>query len=579
MFEEDGNEPFTRNRNRLERLVSFRYYNRHDKADDIERNRNRDDVSSNRYTLLALYSIAVNYILGVGCLGMPYAFARSGLLLGIALIVGVSILSYATAMYVAEAEVRVRRLGKGYLLCKNKNQQHNVSDSTSNEHNNIDHDDDTKNVYMNAIATERTALVRHIKYGQGDADDSSNNITIEVSELVELLLGPFHGALYKISLLALMYIGLLAFTQVFRGSLKALLQSGNADEGNASFVSAFFFALVVVPLSCMELDEQVSVQTAMAMIRFLALFIMILGSIIALYTNPYGGGIDEDTISSSTSSAPQAPYLAPTVDGEMSYTVCFSGFGLAFSTALFSQLFQHSIPGLLKPLDVEKRGRVKLTLGAVLFTTSAFYLILGSSAALYFGSNLCSSVNLNFANFTFGLSDEESSASPLLLRICQVASNFVVLFPALDTLSIFPLIAITLGNNLASSFPQLHDFAKKYQIGNQNHLSVKIVTAFWRLVASIPPIIFSLWATDLSFSLQLAGIAGLEVAFFAPALLQRSSCAFITKRFGKNETETVYSGWHSNRGFVICVLVFATFSLCVVLVQIRGAWIDMRNRA
>jgi len=486
-------------------------------------------------------------------------------LLATLLILGMCVLSYAAAMYVAESEVRVKRLGKDYLV-REKKRQHNIFSNVDNGDDNVMNGSHVQ--HLDAIPSEQTSLVPHI-HSKDCVSDSNNDVTIEVSELVELLLGPFHGALYKFSLLACSYICLLAFTQIFRSSLEAMLLNGDVNEENATFISASVFALVVVPLSCMELDEQVSVQTAMAMIRFLALSVMIGGSIIALYLDPYGGVIDEHT----SSSAPQTPYFAPAVEGEMSYTVMFSGFGLAFSTGLFSFLPPHPVPGLLKPLDAKKRRRANLTFLTALFTACGFYIILGSSAAIYFGSKLRSNVNLNFADFASGLIDDES-VSPTILRICQVASNFVVLYPALDILSIFPLIAIALGNNLAASFPQLHDFAKQHQPGSE-----RIATIFWRLLSSIPPIIVSLWATDLSFSLQLGAISGIEISYFAPALLQRSSCAFITKRFGKDKTNTVYSGWHSNRGFVTSVLVFAMISLCIVLVQIWGVWTEMSDKS
>ena len=60
-------------------------------------------TSSSGYTLHALYCLSINYILGVGCLGVPYAFARAGLALGACLVLVVTLLSYWTVMWVAEA--------------------------------------------------------------------------------------------------------------------------------------------------------------------------------------------------------------------------------------------------------------------------------------------------------------------------------------------------------------------------------------------------------------------------------------------------------------------------------------------
>jgi hypothetical protein len=90
----------------------------------------------------------------------------------------------------------------------------------------------------------------------------------------------------------------------------------------------------------MELEEQVSIQAGMAIARFVAIFTIVFGSLCALF------------LDDSNSDRTQPPFFASSDPdtGTMSYTASFSGFGMAFSASLFSQLFQHSIPGLLRPL-------------------------------------------------------------------------------------------------------------------------------------------------------------------------------------------------------------------------------------
>jgi hypothetical protein len=213
------------------------------------------------------------------------------------------------------------------------------------------------------------------------------------------------------------------------------------------------------------------------------------------------------------------------------------------------------------------------------------------TAASYFGAETRSSINLNFAHFFFGV--DPTTTSPKIMFFLRTASSIVVLFPALDTISVFPLIANTLGNNLyaaagGSSIKMLARRMVEYRAwlnGNfssgycsderYNALSIdekkkaletasKVASIFWRLVAALPPLLGSLVATDLSFSLLLAGAAGIHVAFFAPSLLQLHSSRL-------SEGSTIYSGWYS--GTILCfpVLAFATLSLAVVLLQIRDA--------
>ena len=607
---------------RLTRLVSFMYHHqyRHQPRrisrsfeDDGEFEHHRlfaisveieDDASakssgssydSTKYTLGALYCLSINYIFGVGCLGVPYAFARAGFLLCGSVVIVVTFLSYVTVMWVAECGAYAETLfeAEGQEIVENANirmEPNGGEIQNGNENTQREKGHSPLERSHSAHSSERSSLLH--RKGRQKFDPRH----YEVIDLVSFYLGPQHKSLYQISLLALMYIGLLAYTQVFCGAIAALLPTSDG-AGITRILPQFIFGSIVIPLSCIELDEQVSVQVIMAFARFFAIFIMVAGSVLGLFLDDRGD------------SSAHTPYFAPPsedVEGncEMSYTACYSGFGVAFSTALFSQLFQHSVPGLLRPLgnDSKKIAKVPFVFGASLLTTCSFYLVLGVTAASYFGADTRSSVNLNFSDLSYGMNPETSPG--WVLTCARIASNVVVMFPALDTLSVFPLIANTLGSNLlATSSPGFVKWVlawiykcKKVNpssgtlsvvrqlVGrNQVHESditdrrsgniedkskmmeraFRISTVFWRVVAAFPPLVASIWADDLSFSLLLSGFAGLYVAFFAPSLLQLK-CA-----------DNVYSGWHSQKKLVYLVLGFATFSLGMLSIQTRDAWLAM----
>ena len=305
---------------RLSLLVSRLYHAReeHDDDQETEVTHHRlfellESHPTSSYTLQALYYLCINFILGVGCLGVPYAFARAGFLLCLAVLMIVTIFSYMTVMWVAESGTRLERLLS--IESKEEIQQSEASESTSL-----------------VPTTRQTSPERaHV-----DADN------YEVIDLVFFFLGPIHKIIYQISLMALMYVGLLAYTQVFCGSIVTLLwgPGGHKNDIGIPGLPQLIFAVMVVPLSCYDLEEQVAIQSLMASVRFIALFIMIGGSTLALMLDDHNSNRDHP------------PYFAPAEpqDCQMTYTACFSGFGVAFSTALFSQLFQHSVPGLLRPL-------------------------------------------------------------------------------------------------------------------------------------------------------------------------------------------------------------------------------------
>ena len=169
------------------------------------------------------------------------------------------------------------------------------------------------------------------------------------------------------------------------------------------------------------------------------------------------------------------------------------------------------------------------------------------------------------------------------------------MFPALDTISVFPLIANTLGNNLYAStgsgtvklvakrlvqwgMLRYKNEAETDSVPRNARYSLlsteerkaillsasKVSTIIWRIVAALPPLLGSLVATDLSFSFLLAGVAGLYVAFFAPSLLHLRSSRLVAE-------STIYEGWYSPTFLCYPVLIFASLSLGIVLVQIVDA--------
>lgn len=562
IYEEHGNEelllppPESLIHPRLARLVSVAYHlGLHGQESQLDASRLNEESISSSYTLSALYFLTINYILGVGCLGIPYAFAKSGILLGLGLVVIVSILSYMTVMWLAETGIRYEMLCNAELHADNTVRT-KTSKETSKHHNYLESLEFTKS----NLVDEQSLLIPCKKKAirTSTSNDAVFTPDYEVINLVDYFLGRYHKHLYQASLMALMYIGLLAYSQVFVGSMSSFFH-----YKDVSYIATCIFSLIVLPLSCMELDEQVSMQFIMSLVRFLAIFIMVFGCLIGL--------IYRDRMPSND--------MGKEEDNSFSNKwLNMDGFGVAFSTALFSQLFQHSVPGLVRPLQEEKKVKVPITFALCLITTCSLYIILGITASLYFENNTLPSVNLNFDMLPTDRS---------IFLLC--ATKLVVVFPALDTLSVFPLIANTLGSNLlavcgssathfitaftqfllslqqkvvnliplsSSSSLQKKNDAKKF-------ITQRVIIVIFRLLASIPPLLLSLYITDLSMSMQFAGVAGLYVAFFAPALLYRKSYIDFVTKYGKENI--VYTGWYSNVIYTLPVLLFAMFALVIVL--------------
>lgn len=195
---------------------------------------------------------------------MPYGFARTGVAFGSFLVVAVTVLAYATVSWVAETVGRAERLaampceqGSKCWICLKEHKENEVNTPlcvpiSGGEGVEVKVDMDVGHKvlgqqvgrgYGSSGGTTKASKART------ESTDSSNmnwasEKSYEVTELCTKFLGWRHKVLYQVSLLALMYVGLLAYSQVFANSISAAVECHSCSRGLLSVV----FAVIVVPL-------------------------------------------------------------------------------------------------------------------------------------------------------------------------------------------------------------------------------------------------------------------------------------------------------------------------------------------
>jgi len=201
-----------------------------------------------------------------------------------------------------------------------------------------------------------------------------------------------------------------------------------------------------------------------------------------------------------------------------------------------------------------------------LLTTLFVYSLLSTVCAGYFGPRTLPSINLNWNDFNWGLYTP-THPPPLGLRLLSLV---VVLFPAIDTVSVYPLISITLGNSIMASLPKKWrpppSSTSDEEIDKHSHHS-DYVKYLCRFTASLPPILASLLINDLSKILVVGGVFGVFVAFITPALLHYQA----TKKVGTSRSshDEVPYKWHFSRPiYVLLILLFAIVASIVVALPI-----------
>ena len=133
------------------------------------------------------------------------------------------------------------------------------------------------------------------------------------------------------------------------------------------------------------------------------------------------------------------------------------------------------------------------------------YTALGIVVSSYFGKETMISSNLNWTDFhsVAGSSKGESN-------VANIVATFVVLFPAFDVASSFPLNAITLANNLMSYYDGVHIHE------NENSRIHRII---FRIMTVLPAIMCAFCFSNLGEITHFAGLSGFAIAFVYPSLL------------------------------------------------------------
>lgn len=302
-----------------------------------------------------------------------------------------------------------------------------------------------------------------------------------------------------------------AYASVFSSALLIYLDFGPS----AYYVYLLLFASIVCPMSCAELTEQKSMQLALAWCRVLMVVLMVTTVLFAFGSNgePFGEGTQNPDYSSNM--------------------VKFGGLHLILPVAVYANAFHHSIPTLSEPVADKKQlvAIFSTTLGCCFIS----YAIIGTVLAVYFGEEISSSANTNwdaYGHFQHGFSS-----------FCgRVVAIYIIIFPALDVASAFPLNAVTLGNSLVSAL-----------YGPTAPAPSRIVVVFFRLMAAIPPIIGASIMSDLGKITDYTGVSGMAICFIFPALLGLYSEKYFFDR--RIPSKTVYSSIFTHRYVAVILLV------------------------
>lgn len=233
------------------------------------------------------------------------------------------------------------------------------------------------------------------------------------------------------------------------------------------------------------------------------------------------------------------------VSGNQGHPPAFNitGVPTLFGVCIYSFMCHHSLPSLLAPISSKKSLKSLLSVDYSLI--AAFYLCLALTGAFAF-SHLEDLYTLNFVPV--------GPASVLLKSI----EYFLSLFPVFTLSASFPIIAITLRNNLQTLF------LDTTRLESYNFFLRRVL---FPLLAIVPPVLVTYYTDSLTSLVGFTGsYAGSGIQYFIPIALvysARKTCSDLLGQGIQNEFRSPFV----NNAWLVGVGVWAI--TCIILVTVN----------
>eukprot|EP00013_Stygamoeba_regulata_P007353 CAMPEP_0177631576 /NCGR_PEP_ID=MMETSP0447-20121125/1824_1 /TAXON_ID=0 /ORGANISM="Stygamoeba regulata, Strain BSH-02190019" /LENGTH=572 /DNA_ID=CAMNT_0019133071 /DNA_START=138 /DNA_END=1853 /DNA_ORIENTATION=- len=335
---------------------------------------------------------------------------------------------------------------------------------------------------------------------------------VEMGPMANLFCGIAWEIFFYVLLVIYLYGDLAIYAAAVPTSLQAVTGGwGPFSRDDVYYVYLALFAILVVPFCFFDFQKTKYLQLFTIITRNFALFMMI---IIAFVTVGQGLG-------------------APIVDVSV---VRWKGLPSLFGVLIYSFMCHHSLPSLISPIKDKKWVSVMLA--------ADYCVILFVYAALNYSALLAFSDKDDLACSSFYPCQIESFYTNTFVSYpIQWMGIFLALFPVFTLSTNYPLISITLRNNLAQLLSYFESEDKKGvaghycgctagdrqcmldcgcwdQCGGGRFAWHRIKKYVYAALASFPPILVAFLVHDVSILVDFTGsYAGLGIQWVMPGVL------------------------------------------------------------
>ncbi|XP_062126017.1 transmembrane protein 104 homolog [Drosophila sulfurigaster albostrigata] len=490
-------------------------------------------VASASYSNLVGFIFIFNLIVGTGALTLPGVFAKAGWFLGLVVILLLAIMSYMTVTFIIEAMAGANAIKNWQNLQVRRRTRNSIGTS-----------DDERDL-------ESTPLI-----GSGAEESHYYQLThkFELGEMASLFFNDFGRVLFYLCFIVYLFGDLSIYSTAVSRSLrdiicehdrsnssdisivesKTMYQPGNfQSKGNHTCwkdhsisrihmyrIILIAFNVIFGPIILCGIQKTKYLQMLTAIFRWLAFTFMICIATKLLIT-----------------------------DGAKGHPVGVNFYGSPplFGACVYSFMCHHSLPSLLAPL--RNKSKVSKILSYDYIVICMFYIVLAMTGIFAF-EHVEDLYTLNF------LPDQENSKD-FLSGLYVVIDYFLSLFPVFTLSTSFPVIAVTLKNNLQILFLDM----SRYESYNL------CIRALFPLMTILPSFCVAYLTDSLSTLVAFTGsYAGTGIQYIIPVCLLYFSRRTCTELLGSGIVNHFQSPFKSN-GWLILVLIWSF--ICVVLVSIN----------
>ncbi|XP_049278325.1 transmembrane protein 104 homolog [Anopheles funestus] len=495
-----------------------------------------------------------NLIVGTGALALPSAFSHAGWILGSLAIVVLAFMSYVTVTFVIETMACANAVHNWKRLQFLKRDRVIEYDEDSNVETlieqppvSVDSESDNELVgrderdqLLTDASIEQMPL--NIMYCRKTYYTLSSKI--ELGEMANMFFGSTQRFLFYFCLAVYLYGDLSIYSAAVAKSLRDVAcahnHRANATDDDDSTdrcwqdgiltrldvyrLCLVGFVTVLGPFTFFNVQKTKYLQLLTVLFRWLAFSVMISIAIHRLLAP-----VDSSTL-------PITPKRAD-----------IAGIPYLIGTCIYSFMCHHSLPSLLTP--IANKGRLKALISLDYVLIGGFYLALALTGIFAF-AEIKDLYTLNFvpsADQTNGL--------------LKAIEYFLALFPVFTLSASFPIVAITLRNNLQTLF------LDPAQLETYNFFLRRV---FFPLLAILPPLIVCYFTESVSNLVGFTGCyAGTGIQYLIPIALvlsARRTCDNMIGRGIENEFRSPFKGtlWPMLvLGWTIACLVLVTIDLVI----------------